>query len=90
MLFQFDTISMFRLRYVIEAETEEQAKEKLQSYIDGECDLIEFSQKHLKEVPLENRTLSMYDYKNLFKPGEDNEYLDNWDEEGKLSLINKL
>jgi hypothetical protein len=44
----------------------------------------------LKEVPLENRILSMYDYKNLFKPGEDNNYLDNWDEEGKLSLINKL
>jgi len=74
---------MFRMRYVIEAENAEHAKDEV-TMNDG--NLREFSQMHIDENITSAREIDRAEYLRLFD--EDNEYLQEWDEDQKLTFVN--
>ncbi len=80
-----ETISMFRMRYVIEADNAEHAKDEV-TMNDG--NLREFSQLHVDENITSAREIDREEYLRLFD--EDNDYLQNWDEEQKLDFVNVI
>lgn len=79
-----ETISMFRMRYVIEAECAEHAKDEVTMNNDG--NLHEFSQYHLDEIITSTREIDREEYLRMFN--EDNDYLQDWDEERKFKFVN--
>lgn len=81
-----ETISMFRMRYVIEAESAEHAKDEVTMNNDGE--LREFSQMHVDEMITSAREIDREEYLRLFN--EDNDYLQEWDDDHKLSFVNVI
>ena len=81
-----DTVSTFRLRYAIEAETEDQARMMLAKNI-GNTEFKEFSQNHLGELVSGIREIDDAEYITQFD--KDNDYLRNWNEEQKFSFLNK-
>ncbi len=81
-----ETISMFRMRYVIEAENSEHATDEVLMNNDGQ--LHEFSQKHLDEIISSVREIDRAEYLRLFD--EDNAYLQGWDEDSKLQYVNVI
>lgn len=82
-----ETISMFRMRYVIEANNVEHAKDEV-SMNDGNLRefLREFSQLHVDETITSAREISQAEYLRQFD--EDNEYFKDWTDEDKLSFVN--
>lgn len=83
-LYLVETVSMFRMRYVIEAEEASHAEEDVILSTEG---LEEFSQKHLDETIVSSRELSTTDYMDLFDI--DNDYLSKWSDEEKMKFINR-
>ena len=81
-----ETISMFRLRYVIEAQDETHACDEVTMNNDG--NLREFSQLHLDEIISSSRELSDEEYLVLFN--RDNDYLRGWTDEKKFSFVNEI
>ncbi len=81
-----ETISMFRMRYVIEADNAEHAKDEVTMNNSGE--LAEFSQHHVDEMIISAREIDRAEYLRLFD--EDNNYLMDWDEEQKLQFVNVI
>jgi len=81
-----ESISMFRMRYVIEAETAEHAMDEVTMNDDG--NLREFSQKHIDENITSVREIDREEYLRLFN--EDNDYLQDWDDDHKLSFVNVI
>jgi len=81
-----ETISMFRMRYVIEAENADHAKDEVTMNDNGE--LREFSQMHVDENITSVREIDREEYLRLFN--EDNDYLQEWDEDHKLSFLNVI
>ena len=86
-LYIVETVSMFRMRYVVEA------KEESHSYDEvimerGKDTFNEFSQDHIDESIFSSREISKEEYLTLFD--KDNEYMASWSEEKKLSFINKI
>lgn len=86
-LYLVETVSMFRMRYVIEAREEGHALDEVVCQIGNE-DFQEFSQKHLDEVIVSSRELSATDYMNLFDA--DNDYLKSWEISEKMRFINSI
>jgi len=86
-LYLVETVSMFRLRYVVEAREEGHAMDEVVCEA-GNHEFHEFSQKHIDEVIVSTRELSATDYMNLFDA--DNDYLKSWDIEQKMSMINTI
>ena len=82
-----DTISQHRMRYVIEAENIEHALDEVVCR-EHDPNFKEFSQKHLGVTIVSDRVITDTEYLNLFD--EDNDYLKSWNEEKKLSYINKI
>lgn len=80
-----ETVSVFRMRYVIEAKNASDAKDEVTMNV-GE--LAEFSQLHIDEMITSARQIDKKEYLRLFD--EDNEYLKNWSNEQKLNWINKV
>lgn len=80
-----ETVSMFRMRYVIEAENENHACDEVVMNGGG---LKEFSQKHLDEIITSTRSLTDEEYFKLFD--EDNDYLASWTDEQKLGQVNVI
>lgn len=80
-----ETISMFRIRYVVEADNASDAKDEVTM---NNGDLHEFSQLHLDELITSAREIDREEYLRLFD--EDNDYLREWDEEHKLKWVNKV
>jgi hypothetical protein len=80
-----EAISMFRMRYVVEANNASDAKDEVTM---NEGNLREFSQLHLDETISYAREIDQAEYLRLFD--EDNDYLQEWDEDLKLSWINKV
>ena len=80
-----ETISMFRMRYVIEAENVEHAKDEVTMNV-GE--LAEFSQHHVDELITTAREIDDVEYLRQFD--EDNEYLKDWTEGQKFSFVNAI
>jgi len=83
-----ETISMFRMRYVIECDEEGHALDEVTVHATGGESLKEFSQQHLDEVISSSREISRIDYLDLFD--KDNDYLSKWSEEQKMDYINKI
>lgn len=83
--FLVDTISMFRIRYVVECDNVQHAKDEVSMNFGS---LHEFSQLHIDEMITSAREIDRAEYLRLFD--EDNEYLQNWEEEEKLKFVNKV
>ena len=81
-----ETISVFRMRYVVEAECAEHAKDEVTMNNDGK--LHEFSQLHIDEMITSTREIDRTEYLRLFD--EDNDYLASWDEDSKLQYVNVI
>ena len=88
-LYLVETVSMFRVRYVIEAKDESHALDEVTCYSTGaEENVIEFSQKHIDEVIISSRKISDKSYLKLFD--KDNDYLASWPHEKKIEFINVI
>ena len=81
-----ETISMFRMRYVIEGQDETHACDEVTMNNDG--NLREFSQLHLDEIISSSREISDEEYLALFN--RDNDYLAGWTDEEKFSFVNEI
>jgi hypothetical protein len=87
-LYLVETVSIFRMRYVIEAEDESHALDEVTYHATGGEELKEFSQKHIDEVIVSSRKISDKSYLKLFD--KDNDYLKNWNEEQKFQYVNRI
>jgi hypothetical protein len=89
-LYLVETVSMFRMRYVVEAREEEHACDEVVMNTCGNYndDFMEFSQQHLDETIVSTRELSATDYMELFD--KDNDYLKSWPLEKKMQFINVI
>ena len=81
-----ETVSVFRMRYVVEAWNASDAKDEVTMNDDGK--LREFSQMHVDEMITSTREIDRAEYLRLFD--EDNDYLQDWDEEQKLQFLNVI
>ena len=81
-----ETVSVFRMRYVVEANTASDAKDEVTMCV-GE-DFKEFSQLHLDEMIPSTREITSAEYLRMFD--EDNVYLKDWDEDQKLDFVNVI
>ena len=82
-----ETVSMFRMRYVVECDEEEHAADEV-VMSKGNEDFEEFSQHHLDEVITSSRVITEQEYFELFD--KDNDYLAKWDVDQKKRFINKI
>ena len=82
-----ETVSMFRMRYVVEAKNKEHAMDEVVMGI-GVDGLREFSQHHIDEVISSCREITDKDYIDTFD--EDNDYLKSWTDEQKFAFVNKI
>lgn len=80
-----ETISMFRMRYVVEANNASDAKDEVTTNV-GE--LAEFSQHHVDEIITTTREIDDVEYLRQFD--EDNEYLKEWTDGQKFSFVNAI
>lgn len=85
-LYLVETVSMFRIRYVVEAKEEEHAMDEVVCKVPEK--FMEFSQKHIDECISSAREITEEEYLKLFN--KDNSYLSNWCNKQKLSFINKI
>lgn len=86
-LYLVETISMFRMRYVVEAKESEHACDEVICSLGNE-NFKEFSQKHVDECITSCWELTEEEYLDTFD--QDNDYLSSWDVEQKKSFINKI
>lgn len=78
-----ETISMHRIRYVVECESAEHAKD-----IVTMNEAEEFSQMHIDEMITSTRVIDNAEYLRLFD--EDNDYLKEWSEEQKFKYVHEV
>jgi hypothetical protein len=73
-LYVVDTISTYRMRYVIEAKELDHAYDEITMIDSGNEDDIfcEVSQKHLGETIIDGREISKKDFKKMLKDLENN------------------
>lgn len=86
-LYLVETVSMFRMRYVIEAHEASHAEDEFVMKV-GKESFKEFSQHHMDEVIVSTRELSAVDYMDLFD--KDNDYLKSWSDQEKMQFINVI
>lgn len=82
-----ETISIFRHRYVIEANEMEHAMDEVCMH-DADGHLHEFSQYHVTETITGAREIDDAEYLRQFD--EDNEYLREWSDTQKFSFMNVI
>lgn len=78
-----ETVSVFRMRYVIEATEESHACDEV---VMNEGRLQEFSQVHLDEIITSSREIDDTEYLRLFD--RDNDYLKDWEDYQKFNAVN--
>jgi hypothetical protein len=78
-----ETISMFRMRYVVECESAEHAQDTVTM---NEAE--EFSQMHIDELVTSAREIDDAEYLRVFD--EDNDYLREWTEGQKFKYVHKV
>jgi len=85
-----ETISMFRIRYVVEGESKEHAMDEVTCKLGGNSDedFKEFSQQHLDEIITSSREITDEEYLKIFD--EDNAYLSSWADEEKFRFVNVI
>ena len=86
-LYIVETVSMFRMRYVVEAKEESHSHDEV-IMERGNDTFKEFSQEHIDESIFSSREISKEEYLRLFD--KDNHYIASWSEEKKLDFINKI
>lgn len=79
-----ETISMFRIRYVVRTDDKDLAVNFFES---GKID-AEMSQYHLGEIISHVRTVNEDEFIEIFD--EDNDYLNDWSKEKKLDSIHNI
>ena len=83
-----ETISMYRMRYVVKADNADAAKAYVEGNIGDNHNLEEFSQLHLSEIVSSSRRIGTREYLRVFD--QDNDYLKDWSDDQKLSFVNKV
>ena len=78
-----ETVDFFRMRYVVECESAEHAKDTVTMK-----EVEEFSQLHLDETITSTRVIDDAEYLRMFD--EDNDYLKAWPEEQKFKYVHKV
>ena len=78
-----ETISMHRIRYVVECNSAAAAKDTVTM---NEAE--EFSQMHIDEMITSTRVIDDAEYLRLFD--EDNDYLRSWSEDQKFKYVHKV
>ena len=78
-----ETVDFFRMRYVVECESAEHAKDVV-TMKEAE----EFSQLHLDETITSTRVINDIEYLRMFD--EDNDYLKDWSEEQKFNYVHEV
>lgn len=86
-LFIVEAVSIFRMRYVVEAKEASHAEDEVVCSV-GNHEFKEFSQQHVDECITSTREISKEEYLKLFDL--DNDYLKSWTEEQKLQYINEI
>ena len=87
-LVMVDVLSSFRIRYVVRANTVEDALDEVVMR-EVDTDFKEFSQKHLDPTAIiSHREITEEEYLRVFD--EDNEYLKEWTDEQKTNFINVI
>jgi hypothetical protein len=86
-LYLVEAVSMFRMRYVIEAKEESHAMDEHTMEISKET-FKEFSQEHIGENISSVRELTKAEYFELFD--KDNDYLKSWPKSRKMEYINVI
>lgn len=85
--YMVETISIHRIRYVVEAKEATHATDEVVSRL-GDTNFDEFSQYHVDEVISSVREISDDEYLKMFD--EDNDYLKNWSDEQKFGFVQKI
>lgn len=80
-----ETVSMFRMRYVVEGLEDTHASDTV---VMNEGDLEEFSQLHLDEIITSTREIDDAEYLRLFD--QDNDYLKNWEDSQKFRRVHTI
>jgi hypothetical protein len=81
-----ETVSLFRIRYVVEAKNASDARDEVTMNVGD--NFHEFSQLHLDEMITSTREIDNAEYLRMFD--EDNVYLKDWDEEQKFRFVQVL
>ena len=88
-LYLVETISMFRMQYVVEAYEESHALDEVTMKLGADGgDFREFSQKHIDETIFSSRELSATDFIQQFD--KENSYLAAWSIPSKMEFINEI
>jgi hypothetical protein len=87
-LYLVDSISMFRMRYVVDCDSATEAELLVKDHLTDD-QIKEFSQHHIGEPVTGVRKLGTEaEYLELFD--EDNDYLADWPVDKKLNYINRF
>jgi hypothetical protein len=86
-LYLVETVSIFRMRYVVEAKEEGHAADEFIMNIGNE-NWEEFSQHHVDECITSTREISEKEYLKLYD--KDNPFFSSWTDEQKLRHINRI
>lgn len=86
-LYVVDVMSTFRMRYVVEAKSEEHALDEVVMN-EHDTDFKEFSQEHIGTHIFSSRELTKEQYLELFD--KDNDYLKGWTMKQKFKMINEI
>jgi hypothetical protein len=86
-LYVVDVVSTFRMRYVVEAKSEDHAWDEV-VVRESDTEFKEFSQHHIGTHIFSSREVDTREYLELFD--KDNSYLSKWTDEQKLDMINKI
>jgi hypothetical protein len=86
-LYLVEVMSTFRMRYVVEARSEEHALDEV-TMEESNTEFEEFSQEHIGTHIFSSRELAEEQYFELFD--KDNHYLKDWSVEQKKRFINKI
>lgn len=78
-----ETISYHRIRYVIECDSAEHAKDTVTMN-----EVNEMSQLHIDEAIISCREIDDTEYLRVFN--EDNDYLQSWTDEQKFKFVHKV
>jgi hypothetical protein len=78
-----ETVSIFRMRYVIDTGNDDYAADTVVME-----EAKEFSQHHVDECITSIRNITVDEYLELFD--KDNDYLTEWEDEYKFSLITEI
>lgn len=86
-LYLVETVSIFRMRYVVEAREAEHAEDEVVMRLTAE-DFKEFSQQHVDECITSTRQISASEFMDLFD--KDNDYLESWPAVKRMQFINTI